>query len=59
MIEPRWRKSSHSDAHGQCVEVAAGAGGVAVRDSTDPAGPVLRVPAAVWRPLLDRLKTNV
>ncbi|TDD83943.1 DUF397 domain-containing protein [Actinomadura rubrisoli] len=38
----QWRKSTHSDEHGgSCVEVAALAPVVAVRDSTDPDGPVL------------------
>ena len=47
-MESNWRKSSYSsDQGGNCVEVAqtlAGAAGVvAVRDSKDPAGPVLTV----------------
>ena len=36
----RWRKSSLSGEAGQCVEVARAG---AVRDSKNPAGPVLRV----------------
>jgi hypothetical protein len=36
----RWRVSSFSDGM-NCVEVAAIDGGIAVRDSKDPAGPVL------------------
>ena len=35
-----WRTSSFSDGM-QCVEVAAIDGGIAVRDSKDPDGPVL------------------
>jgi hypothetical protein len=43
-----WRKSSHSD-NGSCVEVAdLSDGGTAVRDSKDPAGPVLTFTAAEW-----------
>ncbi|MFD5392788.1 DUF397 domain-containing protein [Streptomyces sp. NPDC127097] len=42
---PRWYKSSHSDNGGTCVEVAANLvasrGVVPVRDSKNPAGPVL------------------
>ncbi|MFF1439184.1 DUF397 domain-containing protein [Streptomyces sp. NPDC058295] len=38
----RWIKSSHSNAEGNCVEVAALAGGgVALRNSRDPDGPAL------------------
>ena len=47
-----WRKSSHSNDQGACVEVAAGDGWVAVRDSTDPAGPVLAFPRGAWAPFL-------
>ncbi|MFG2311985.1 DUF397 domain-containing protein [Streptomyces sp. NPDC048566] len=37
-----WVKSSHSNAEGNCVEVASLAeGGVAVRNSRDPEGPAL------------------
>jgi Domain of unknown function (DUF397) len=40
-VELAWRKSSYSQANGNsnCVELAAGLG--AVRDSKNPAGPVL------------------
>ncbi|MFJ2898173.1 DUF397 domain-containing protein [Streptomyces sp. NPDC087218] len=42
---PRWFKSSFSENGGQCVEVAANLaaslGVVPVRDSKNPAGPVL------------------
>ncbi|WP_069768697.1 DUF397 domain-containing protein [Streptomyces sp. LUP30] len=38
----RWLKSSHSNAEGNCVEVAAlEGGGVALRNSRDPDGPAL------------------
>ncbi|PLW74149.1 DUF397 domain-containing protein [Streptomyces sp. SCUT-3] len=38
----QWRKSSYSgDTGGECVEVAAVDGGIAVRDSKDPDGPRL------------------
>jgi len=37
-----WRKSVHSGAQGNCVEVAAlVGGGIAVRNSRDPQGPAL------------------
>ncbi|MEH1016896.1 DUF397 domain-containing protein [Micromonospora sp. CPCC 206060] len=47
-----WRKSSRSGNNG-CVEVATDLPGlVAVRDSKDPAGPVLAVDPAAWRHFL-------
>jgi len=36
-----WRKSSYSGGNGSCVEVAVVGGTVGVRDSKDPASPVL------------------
>jgi hypothetical protein len=37
-----WVKSRHSNAEGNCVEVAALAdGGIAMRNSRDPEGPAL------------------
>jgi len=45
----RWVKSSGSGpTGGNCVEVAALGGRVAVRDSRQPAGQALVFPAAAW-----------
>ncbi len=45
----RWRKSTRS-GNSECVEVADGLPGVVgVRDSKDPAGPVLVFAPAAWR----------
>lgn len=45
-----WFKSSRSAGNGACVEVAfAMSDIVAMRDSKDPHGPVLRFPATAWR----------
>ena len=48
-----WRKATAS-ATGACVEVAVltEGSGVAVRDSKDPNGPVLRYTEAEWRAFL-------
>ncbi|MBA2945316.1 DUF397 domain-containing protein [Streptomyces himalayensis] len=42
-------KSSHSSGNGECVEVARNIPGtVAVRDSKDPDGPILRLTPDAW-----------
>jgi hypothetical protein len=47
-----WRKSRRSNGDGNvCVEVAYVPTAVAMRDSKNPAGGVLVVPAAGWNPL--------
>ncbi|MEV7886962.1 DUF397 domain-containing protein [Streptomyces sp. NPDC002817] len=41
-LEVHWTKSRHSNAEGNCVEVAPlTEGGVAIRNSRDPHGPAL------------------
>jgi hypothetical protein len=48
----QWRKAAAS-GNGACVEVAQVAtGGVAVRDSKDPDGPILRYTDVEWRAFL-------
>jgi len=52
-----WRKSSYSGANGgECVEVAATAGTVMVRDTRDRDGNVLSVPPSAWRAFVCALK---
>lgn len=49
MRDPRWHKSSYSSGQGgACVEVASIHNGRAVRDSKNPAGPVLTFTATGW-----------
>jgi hypothetical protein len=43
-----WRKSSFSNADRNCVEVSMLDDAVAVRDSKDPAGPVLVFTPTEW-----------
>lgn len=53
----QWRKATRSGTSGgNCVEVAGNLpGAVAVRDSKDPAGPVLSFSPAAWRSFVARL----
>ncbi|MFI5567099.1 DUF397 domain-containing protein [Streptomyces sp. NPDC051740] len=46
-LDVRWIKSRHSNAEGNCVEVALLTdGGIAMRNSRDPDGPALVYTAA-------------
>jgi Domain of unknown function (DUF397) len=48
-----WIKSSLSFSNSNCVEIAPlPGGGVAMRDSKDPGGPVLRFTRGEWRAFL-------
>ncbi|MGN9810530.1 DUF397 domain-containing protein [Micromonospora sp. BQ11] len=50
LTDIRWRKSSRSNQDANCVEVATDLRGVVgVRDSKDPAGPVLGFDPYSWR----------
>ena len=56
-----WHKSSHSTANGgDCVEVARDRLGavVAVRDSKDPAGPMLTCASGQWRAFTGQVKAG-
>ena len=58
MNDGGWRKSKLSTANGQCVEVRARRGGVAVRDSKHPGGPHLTLTSAAWAAFLAEIKTD-
>ena len=58
MNERTWRTSSYSGGQGNCVEVGNGRRTVAIRDSTDPAGPRLAFDPAAWRTFVVRLKAG-
>ncbi|HEU5159442.1 MAG TPA: DUF397 domain-containing protein [Streptosporangiaceae bacterium] len=52
---PRWRKSSHSNDQGECVEVGVfPSGAVGIRDSKNPDGPRLTLSRRAFRSLLDQ-----
>jgi hypothetical protein len=50
-----WRKSTHSNNGGDCVEVARTGPALAVRDSKDPDGPALAFTPEQWHSFTDRL----
>ena len=53
-LDPGWRKSSYSGNAGSanCVETAARAGTVVVRDTANRDGGTLEFPAAAWSAFL-------
>jgi len=55
----KWRKARACGASNTCVETARDERGVLVRDSADPAGPVLALTPAAWAGLLDAIKREV
>lgn len=56
--EHTWFKSSYSDGTGQnCIEAArVRPTGIAIRDSKNPTGPALLLPATAWEPFLSHLR---
>jgi len=54
--ELAWRKALRSTGNGACVEVAPAGGLIAVRDSKDPDGPILRYTQAEWDAFLHGVK---
>ncbi|WP_328377570.1 DUF397 domain-containing protein [Streptomyces sp. NBC_01020] len=61
-LSPRWFKSSYSNNGGACIEVAANLvaprGVVPVRDSKNPSGPVLDIPATAFASFVAGVKTG-
>jgi hypothetical protein len=53
-----WRKARLSVNNGECVELARADSMVAIRDSKDPAGPVLMYSRAEWHAFLDGAKNG-
>ncbi|MEV8394936.1 MULTISPECIES: DUF397 domain-containing protein [unclassified Streptomyces] len=59
---PRWFKSSYSSNGGDCIEVAANLatshGVVPIRDSKNPGGPALNVPAGAFASFVAGIKAG-
>ena len=53
-----WRRSSRSSDTANCVEVAAAGSAVGVRDSKDPDGPVLVLPATAWTHFVTAIRSD-
>jgi hypothetical protein len=54
-----WRTSSYSGNNGgNCVEAAAAARKIAIRDSKDPHGPVLAFAPKDWQRFADQIKAG-
>jgi hypothetical protein len=59
LMDIKWRKSKHSGSGNTCVEVAGfEEARVTVRDSTDPAGPVLAFDRQEWRAFFQAIKSG-
>ncbi|WP_327676266.1 DUF397 domain-containing protein [Kitasatospora sp. NBC_00458] len=52
-----WRKSSYSNGQGGCIEVDDSRPG-AVRDSKDPHGPALVLPAEAWQSFVQAVRSG-
>lgn len=53
-----WRRSTHSNGEGNCVEVARIGAAFATRDSKDPEGPVIMFDKRAWVDFLIGLKAD-
>jgi Domain of unknown function (DUF397) len=55
---PVWLKSTYSAANGNCVEVAFLGASVAVRDSKNQGGPVLRFGRDAWAAFVAEIRSG-
>ena len=53
-----WRKSRYSMSNGNCVEIAAVAASVIVRDSVNPGYVVVSYPVSTWRNFIADAKSG-
>ncbi|MGW1376584.1 DUF397 domain-containing protein [Streptomyces sp. NPDC002446] len=58
-VAVNWRSSSYSNAGGECIEVSDDIPGlVPIRDSKNPEGGVLILPAAAWGSFIAAIRTD-
>ena len=53
-----WVKAHSSTSYGQCVQVAAAAAGIAMRDSKDPDGPILLYTRTEFKAFLEGARSG-
>ena len=58
LARPNWRKAMRSMNAGACVEVTSAPDIVAVRDSQDRRGPVVRYTSTAWRSFVGDARTG-
>lgn len=56
MTTPDWQKSSYCAQGEACIHVAADQGSVALTESADPSGAILRASPAAWAALVRTVK---
>lgn len=58
MTTPNWRKSTHSNGQGECVELANLGSEVGIRDSKNPTSPHLSVSRETLSTVLSNIKAG-
>ncbi|WP_435244135.1 DUF397 domain-containing protein [Streptomyces sioyaensis] len=60
LVGSMWRKSSYSDGgDNNCIEIIDSLpGAVPVRDSKNPEGPALLIPAVAWEAFIRQVKVD-
>jgi hypothetical protein len=53
-----WRKATHSNGSGNCVEVGTAPRAILIRDTTNRSGATLTVSAETWRVLIGKVRAS-